>query len=347
MSEEQAVTERGTGNSLTLFSFGDDVSVLDGQSLWGFFEGAWICGHWYEPPVPFHGLAKSYRMSPYHQSAIKLKVNLLKKHFIPSRWMDAATHERAVLDYLQMGNLFLQEIRNMAKRPLRYEVSPALHTRVGVEPGRYFWVKPDTLGFGSVSGDYEFAPGSVVHLREPDVEQEIYGLPEWLSALQSGLLNESATLFRRRYYKNGGHAGYIFYSTEATIDEADFEMIKAQMRGTTGQGNFKNLFVHAPNGKEKGIQIIPLAEVAAKDEFLGIKNVSRDDMLAAHRVPPQLIGVIPQNNGGFGDVRSAVDVFLANEIEPLMRAMEQVNERTGLPVVQYRAFQPMGAAANL
>jgi hypothetical protein len=31
--------------------------------------------------------------------------------------------------------------------------------------------------------------------READINQEIYGLPEWLPALQSALLNESAILF--------------------------------------------------------------------------------------------------------------------------------------------------------
>ncbi|GKJ20610.1 hypothetical protein NUBL13794_17140 [Klebsiella pneumoniae] len=43
--------------------------------------------------------------------------------------------------------------------------------------------------------------------------------------------------------------------------------------------------MYSPYGKEDGIQIIPLSEVAAKDEFLNIKNMSRDDMMAAHRVP--------------------------------------------------------------
>ncbi len=324
-----------------VFSFGDDVSILDGQSTWGYFDGVWANAQWYEPPVTFMGLAKSYRMSPHHQSAIKLKVNLLKKHFIPSRWMTAAEHERAVLDFVQMGNLFLEEIRNIAKRPLRYRVSPALHTRVGVEEGRYFWVKPDTLGLGSIDGGHEFREGSIIHLREPDVEQEIYGLPEWMSALGAGLLNEAATLFRRRYFKNGGHAGYIFYSTEDKISDKDFEDVKAQMRGATGKGNFKNLFIHAPGGGEKGIQIIPLAEVAAKDEFLNVKNISRDDLLAAHRTPPQLIGVIPTNNAGFGDVRTAMDVFFENEIVPLMNVMRQINNITGLRVVEYRDYKPM------
>jgi PBSX family phage portal protein len=259
--------------------------------------------------------------------------------------MDAATHERMALDFLQMGNLFLQMVPNMAGRPLRYEVSPALYTRVGQDPGSYFWVKPTDLGFGTSYGDYEFPKGSVIHIGEPDVTQEIYGLPGWLSALNSGLLNESATLFRRRYYKNGGHAGFVFYATDAELSTKDWEAIKAQMRGASGRGNFKNLYVHVPNGKPDGIKIIPLAEVAAKDEFQGIKNISRDDMLAAHRVPPQLIGVIPVNAGGFSDPRGAMDVFFPTEIEPLMEAMMRVNDMTGLQVVQYRPYQPMAQGA--
>ena len=31
--------------------------------------------------------------------------------------------------------------------------------------------------------------------------------------------------------------------------------------------------------------------------FLNIKDVTRDDILAAHRVPPQLLGVVPKNTG--------------------------------------------------
>ncbi len=343
---EQEMKSGGAGH-VEVFSFGDDVGVLDGPSLWGYFEGMWRNGNWYEPPVPFLGLAKSYRMSPHHQSAIKLKVNLLKRHFVPSRWMDAATHERAVLDYLQMGNLFLQEVPNIARRPLRYEVAPSLYTRVGVEAGRYFWVKPDAMGLGSSYGDYEFPRDSVIHLAEPDVEQEVYGLPDWLSALNSGLLNEAATLFRRRYYKSGAHAGFVFYLSEASFTEGDVNAIRDQLKAAKGVGNFKNLFLHAPNGKKDGVQIIPIAEVAARDEFLGIKNCTRDDLLAAHRIPPQLLGIIPTNNGGFGDVRSAVDVYFVNEIMPIMSTIMRINEQTGLQVVEYRDYTPMapGAAA--
>lgn len=70
------------------------------------------------------------------------------------------------------------------------------------------------------------------------------------------------------------------------INEANEHMNSRQWPGKAA--NFRNLFMYSPNGKKDGLQIIPLSEVAAKDEFLNIKNVSRDDMMAAHRVPPQI-----------------------------------------------------------
>jgi capsid portal protein len=77
------------------------------------------------------------------------------------------------------------------------------------------------------------------------------------------------------------------------------------MRDSEGPGNFRNLFMYAPNGKKDGIQILPVWDVAAKDEFFNIKSVTRDDQLAAHRVPPQLMGILPNNAGGFGAVDPA------------------------------------------
>lgn len=96
--------------------------------------------------------------------------------------------------------------------------------------------------------------------------------------------------------------------------------------------------MYSPNGKKDGIQIIPLSEVAAKDEFLNIKNVSRDDMLAAHRVPPQLMGIIPTNTGGFGDVEKASRVFVRNELIPLQKRFEEINEWLGDEVISFSPY---------
>lgn len=71
------------------------------------------------------------------------------------------------------------------------------------------------------------------------------------------LLNESATLFRRRYYNNGAHAGFFFYTNDPNLSEADEERMQAQIGASKGVVNFRSLFVNIPGGRDKAIQIIP------------------------------------------------------------------------------------------
>jgi len=112
---------------------------------------------------------------------------------------------------------------------------------------------------------------------------------------------------------------------DAAQNQEDVDNIRKAMKSAKGLGNFRNLLMYTSNGKKDGIQIIPLSEVAAKDKFPYIKNVRRDDMLAVHSVPPQLIGIIPNNTDGFGDVEKANKVFVINELIPLQRKMEELN----------------------
>jgi len=123
---------------------------------------------------------------------------------------------------------------------------------------------------------------------------------------------------------------------------ADVDKLREAMRNSKGPGNFRNLFLYAPGGKKDGVQILPVAEIAAKDEFFNIKNCTRDDVLAAHRVPPQLLGTMPNNTGGFGDVTKAAAVFGCNEIEPLQGQFLCLNEWIGSGVVRFRSYQLAG-----
>ena len=72
--------------------------------------------------------------------------------------------------------------------------------------------------------------------------------------------------------------------------------------------------------------------------FLNIKNVSRDDMMAAHRVPPQMMGIIPNNTGGFGDVEKASRVFVRNELMPLQKRLQELNDWLNEEVIRFEAY---------
>lgn len=316
--------------SIQAFSFGEPTPVLDRRELLDYIE----ClhnGRWYEPPVSLDGLAKAFRSSPHHSSAIYVKRNILTSTFIPHRMLSRADFARASLDYLVLGNAYLERRDAISGRAMQLVSSLAKYTRRGVDPGRYFFLH----GFGK---EHEFKRGSVFHLIEPDLHQEIYGLPEYLSALQSALLNESSTLFRRKYYINGSHAGYILYVSDPSQSEDDINAIREALRNSKGPGNFRNLFLYSPNGKKDGVQVIPISEVAAKDEFLGIKDATRDDILAAHRVPPQLLGIVPKNTGGFGAVAPAAKVFVKNELEPLQNRFREVNDWIGEEVIRFTPY---------
>lgn len=312
------------------FAFGDAVGVLDKRDIFDLFE-VYNNGKWYEPPISQAGLGRCYRMAPHHQSAILLKRNMLVASFVPSRWLSKGDFARWALDWLIFGNAYLESVPNLAGRPAILRPSPAAWTRVGLKPGQFFFV-PRTW---TISDATEFATGSVHHLLEPDPMQEVYGMPEYLSAVQSGLLNESATLFRRRYYINGSHAGYILYISEETFSEQDSQALRKAMRESKGPGNFNNFFLHIPKGKEHGVKVIPIAEIGAKDEFFNLKDVTSQDMLAAHRCPPQLVGIVPKNTGGFGNVVDAARTFYQMEIAPIQQRMLEVNDWLGVTAIAF------------
>ncbi|MCL2020924.1 MAG: phage portal protein [Betaproteobacteria bacterium] len=314
-----------------VFSFGDPEPVLSGHGLMDYLE-CFRVSKWYEPPLPWDGLAKASRAAVHHSSAMTVKRNLLTDSFIPHPYLSRNDFSRWVQDFLIFGNAYLERRKNLLGKTLALIPPLAKYVRRGVEKGRYFYVPQYGV-------EHEFSRDEVFHLFEPDVNQDIYGLPQYLAALNSALLNESATLFRRRYYANGSHAGFILYLCDPAQSEKDIEDLREALKQSKGPGNFRNLLIYAPNGKKEGIQLIPISEVAAKDEFLNIKNVTRDDQLCAHRIPPQLLGIIPQNTGGFGDVEKASKVFFTNEIKPLQAVIATVNDWTGEEVVQFKPYE--------
>lgn len=321
------------------FTFGDPVPVLDGRDILDYLE-CWTNGRWYEPPVDPSGLAKTFRASTHHASALYFKRNLLASRFVPHRWLNRETFSAWALDYLVFGNAYLERPRNMLGGAMQLRHALAKYVRRGGDALERYWFVQSTQ-------EHEFTPGSLHHLREHDINQEVYGLPEYLAALQSAWLNESATLFRRRYYNNGSHAGFILYVSDPQQNQQDVDNIREALKNSKGPGNFRNLFLYSPGGKKDGVQVIPVSEVAARDEFTHIKNVSRDDVLAAHRIPPQLLGIVPQNSGGFGSITEAAKIFHASEIEPLQQRLAMINDWLGEEVVTFLPYvteAPAGGA---
>lgn len=313
------------------FTFGDAEPVMNQHDFMSLFQVYWN-GKYYEPQVNLEGLAKSFRCTPYLSTAIIYKRNQLVSAFKPNKVMSSKAFEQLVMDFLVFGMGYVEAIKSRAGRVLTLSTPLAKYVRRMRDPAEFLMIMQNWQY-------HYFKQGSVFQVRECDINQEVYGVPEYLAALQSAWLNESATLFRRKYYNNGSHAGFILYLTDPQQSESDVDNLRQALKDSKGPGNFRNLFLYSPNGKENGIKLIPVSEVAAKDEFAHIKSITRDDILAAMRIPPQLLGIVPNNTGGFGSISEAAEVHWNSEIIPLQhRIADPINEWVGSDVITFKTF---------
>lgn len=301
------------------FTFGDPEPVLDGAIYDNLGAYLWDNGRYYETPVPLTGLARLLRANAYHGPALGFKTQQIMRGFQASNAVSRKAMKAMAKDYVVFENAYFQKIRNFLGEVVELKHLPAINMRRMKEP--------DTFCMLQIHGELlPFERGEVLHIKSYDVSQTIYGLPEYLGAIQSMLLNEEATLFRRKYYRNGAHMGYVF-NTTGNIDKDAQEQLKEKIKGTKGLGNFRSMYVHIPDGNKDSVRILPVGDFSTKDELEKIKNLSRDDIIAAHRMPPALACLIPQNQTGFGDIVKIDAVYQKNEIHPIQDELaEDINE---------------------
>ena len=79
-----------------------------------------------------------------------------------------------------------------------------------------------------------------------------------------------------------------------------------------------------------------------REDEPGAFAMSLDDVLARLRIPPQLMGIVPQNAGGFGSIREAAEIYVANELEPVQARMTQLNDWVGEEVMRFKPYDIAG-----
>jgi PBSX family phage portal protein len=302
------------------FSFGDPEPVLSNRLtdyLGTFLD---FGGDYYRPPVDLGGLASLMNANAYHGPILHFKKNMIVKWFQPSKQLSTHEMKSAALDYAVLANAYFQKFTDRFGNVLRLKRLPAVSMRQGKAPDVFFKLNSD-------GSKIEFKPGEVIHIKEADIKQNIYGVPQYLGGIQSVLLSEDATLFRRKYYVNGAHMGYILVTTDANLDDTTAKTIEDQVRSSKGPGNFRSLYLNIPRSNNKEpVKVIPVGNIGSKDEFQAIKEIAEMDMLAMHRVYPGLVAVMPANIGGFGDLQKSMEVYHELEVTAMQRVFLEINE---------------------
>lgn len=320
------------------FSFGQTEVIDQRNQLFDYNEVCWNGLYW-EPRFDQRMLGNLLHRTPYHESAIDAKTHILLTTIkLPKKGckINPETLKRLIKDFLVFGHCYPLFDFNRRNQLLAVKHLPALAMRRGRTAEQFVYLHHEQAMYSMddtlLYTEYE---EQVLHLKNYDLRQEIYGVPSYLGALDAAWLNREATLLRRRFYNNGAHLGGVFILTAADIADEDVDELENQILAAKGVGNFKNLFMHLPGEEKEAFRFVPVGDIAAKDDFWNIKVASRNDVLAQHRVPLVLMSIMPETTSGLGKPQDAAVVFAKNEVEPLHLLFEEINRFAGETVMEF------------
>ncbi len=286
---------------------------------------------WYTPLYNYWTLMRAAHQSALHQSSLNFKTESATSYFISNPFLSAIDFQAFISDYFTFGTAYLRPVRSKLGNILGLEHLRTYYMRKGTKGNRFYYVNP-----ARPSEHVELK--DIIDFKNYDHLQNIYGKPSYLAALPAILLNFEATIFRIRYYQNGSHAGFIL-AINGKVDKDLMRKIEDNLSKTRGGGSFKNLLLHLREGTKDSVQLIPISEIAAKDEFERVKRMSERDVTAAHRIPPQFLGITPENAGGFGDPEKALRQFYNVEILPVINRLKDLNQKLGVEAFKFSEFQ--------
>lgn len=315
----------GKGSVIT---FGEPEPILttgtDYLNIW--YENNY--DHW-SLPIDRMALAQLPNLNGQHGGVLYARRNMVAGGYLGGG-LSTDQVEQMAFDYLLFGDVAVLKIRNVFGEVIDLLPLPSLYLRCRKTGEFVVLQEGPSLVYDACD---------VVFFKIYDPRQQVYGLPDYIGGIHSVLLNSEATIFRRRYYNNGAHLGFILYANDPSISGEVEAEIKNKIEQSKGLGNFRNMFINIPKGDPEGVKLIPVGEVSAKDEFANIKGITAQDVLTAHRFPSGLAGIIPTNGAVMGNPETARDTYRKDEVIPLQRKfMNGINSDREIPLHLHLRF---------
>ncbi|NHB87177.1 phage portal protein [Photorhabdus tasmaniensis] len=264
---------------------------------------------YWQLPIDRLSLSQLPNLNGQHGGVIYARRNMITCDYLDGG-LSAEQLEGCLLDYLLFGDVPILKVRNGWGEVIGLEPLPSLYMRRR---------KTEEFVILQKGPPLVYPPEDIIFLKQYDPQQQIYGLPDYIGGIHSVLLNSEATIFRRRYYHNGAHMGFILYANDPNISNEVEQEIKNKIEQSKGVGNFRNMFISIPKGDPDGIKIINIGDVSAADEFSNIKSITAQDVFTAHRFPAGLGGIIPTNGVVMPNPETVRDTYRKDEAIPVQR----------------------------
>lgn len=283
-----------------------------------------------DPFVNFNELLNFYYFNVYHQRSIKIKAALLSQVEETTLDKHLPTNE-FIKDFLYgfccdleiYGNAFLEHSGTVSDFYLYHILG--FQGRLDKQKDIF-----------QISADYEAIKLEGYHLKYYSPSGKYYGEPDYLTALEQILTTKSADKYNTSFFENGARPGFgvIFENSSPNKEQiATFKQFFANnYKGFTNA--HKTLLLHT--GKTTEGQAPAKVRLEKLDgiedmSFEKLKDVNRNDIIAAHGVPPRLVGVVTAGQlGGGTELIDQLHSFNELVIKPKKKTIEEFFENIGI-----------------
>jgi PBSX family phage portal protein len=173
-------------------------------------------------------------------------------------------------------------------------------------------------------GDAEDRPNEIIHLKKYTPMNNYYGIPDIVAAQMSLAGNEFAGRYNLDYFENKAVPRYIITVKGAKLSpESERKLLEFFQVGLKGK-NHRSLYIplpaDTPDNKVE-FKMEPVEAGAQESSFNIYRQSNRDEILLAHRVPINKIGV--PEGVSLANARDADKTFKEQVCRPAQMRLEK------------------------
>lgn len=235
---------------------------------------------------------------------------------------------RLLVDFYSQGNGYLEVVRDRRGTVVEVYHVPARTMRRDAQFGGYWQVKRMQEQPFATFGARDRRPGmnEILHLYQYDPVADYYGVPDWFAALMTMGLDRTMLEYNLRLFANSLMAHMAIVVEGGRLSKAGRDAVKQFIKdralGVANAGRV--LLLEDENDRVKvrfeklNLEVKDLLTVKPHEHY-------RDVVVAAHGVPPRLLGILtPGQLGGGGEMENQLRTFKETVLRPAQRRLEVV-----------------------
>ena len=274
-----------------------------------------------EPYLKYSALRALYGMNVYHKRSLRLKAMLLSQ--VKNTDMDkylpnGVTPKRFLFKFMLNAEVYGSAFFERAGTKSSFSLYHLNTLSARVNRAREIYQKAEN----------EYIPIEGGHFMYDTILSDYYGEPDYIETIQQILSVYKADAYNAKYFDNGARPelAVIFEDSDPSDEQIDAisEFFGSNFRGY--KNSHKNLILTTGAGDGQTKPKIRIEDLGRVEDlsFKSLKEVGRDEIIAAHGVPPRLVGVVSPNAlGGGGELVSQLEMFGKMTIEPKRTLVEE------------------------